>query len=169
MINIEINDREVLDALEGLVRRLGNMTPAMQDIGELLAESTIQRFSDGVGPGGEAWKENSPATILAYVDKYKGSRSKRGGLTKKGQARAGSKKPLIGETKSLSTMIHYSAGRDRVEIGSPQVYAAVQQFGAKRGQFGAAPWGDIPARPFLGVSDSDKGSILAIVSGYMLP
>ena len=44
----------------------------------------------------------------------------------------------------------------------------MQQFGAKRGQFGAAPWGDIPARPFLGASDDDQANIVRLVRSYLM-
>jgi len=49
----------------------------------------------------------------------------------------------------------------------------VQQFGAKKGQFGKTrrgapiPWGNIPARPFLGVSVSDRSDILAILAEHL--
>lgn len=66
----------------------------------------------------------------------------------------------------MSTINHY-AGDGFVEIGSPMKYAAVQQFGASKRQFGKAPWGNIPARPFLGVSGEDRRTILDILQGYL--
>jgi phage gpG-like protein len=59
-------------------------------------------------------------------------------------------------------------------------YAATQQYGARRGEFGTGsyktrkgtfpmPWGDIPARPFLGFSDDDQAIILGIVRRYLKP
>ena len=58
-------------------------------------------------------------------------------------------------------------------VGSGRVYAGTHQFGAKRGAFGRTakggpiPWGDIPARPFLGLSDADANEITALVAGYL--
>lgn len=62
-------------------------------------------------------------------------------------------------------------------IGSGQEYAAVHQFGAKagslwqgrdkRGRRAKSPWGDIPARPYLGLSKQDEQSILDIVQDYL--
>jgi phage gpG-like protein len=81
--------------------------------------------------------------------------------------------PLIGESKSLSTQFAVQAGSDQVTLSTNVEYAAVQQFGAKQGAFGRdkrnhpLPWGDIPARPFLGFSDADKAGILAILSEYL--
>jgi len=50
------------------------------------------------------------------------------------------------------------------------VYAAVHQFGAAQGAFGNTsrgspiPWGDIPARPYLGLSDDDRQEIETFVA-----
>lgn len=53
------------------------------------------------------------------------------------------------------------------------VYAAVMQGGAAQGAFGRTsrggpiPWGNIPARPFLGLSDSDRAGVLEIIAEYL--
>jgi len=58
-------------------------------------------------------------------------------------------------------------------VGSVLEYAAVQQFGAKKGAFGRTrrgapiPWGDIPPRPFLGLSDADRRSILDLIAEHL--
>ena len=61
-----------------------------------------------------------------------------------------------------------------VGVPSPaSTYAGTHQFGAKKGQYGSTsrgqpiPWGDIPAREFLGLSDDDESEIVDIVSGYL--
>jgi phage gpG-like protein len=52
------------------------------------------------------------------------------------------------------------------------IYAAVQQFGAAKGAFGRTsrgapiPWGNIPARPFLGISAEDEPLMLEIVAEW---
>ena len=86
---------------------------------------------------------------------------------------AGAKKPLIGETRRLSTEISYQIAADGVEVGSSMQYAAVQHFGAKKGEFGRTrrgapiPWGDIPPRPFLGISEVDRAAILDIIADHL--
>ncbi len=56
-----------------------------------------------------------------------------------------------------------------MEIGSPSIYAGTHQFGAAKGAFGSTskgapiPWGDIPARPFLGLSDADEADIRDLI------
>lgn len=90
--------------------------------------------------------------------------------------------PLIGPTKSLSGTISYEASGDSVEWGSNMIYAAVQQFCAEAGEFGARiglnrkgrryfvpiPWGDIIARPFLGVGPGDEKAIAAIIAEALI-
>ena len=75
----------------------------------------------------------------------------------------------------MSNTIFHRTGADFAEIGSNQVQAAVMEFAA--GAFGARigrstkgrdyflpiHWGNIPARPFLGLSDEDRVNVIAIV------
>lgn len=55
-------------------------------------------------------------------------RNKQGRLAAKGTAAAMAKKPLIGQGKSLSTQIYYHVEDATLFVGSPEVYAAMQQF-----------------------------------------
>ena len=165
MISIDIDDREVKQALQTLQRRLGDMTPAMREIGEVLIETTKQRFVTSTAPDGSRWAPNSPATIMQYLRARGGAFGKRGGLTKRGARLAASKKPLIGETRSLSTQISYRAGRASVEVGSPMEYAPIHQFGGRSRLGGKMV--RIPARPFLGLSASDKRSVLEIIEEHL--
>ena len=58
-------------------------------------------------------------------------------------------------------------------VGTNVVYAATHQFGATRGAFGTTsrgnpiPWGDIPARLFLGVNPETERSILDILRRHL--
>lgn len=167
MIDIQIDDSEVRQALERLQRRLSDLSPVMRDIGELLAERAKQRFETSTGADGKAWAPNAPSTLAAYLAVYGSSFKKRGGLTKQGAARAARKKPLIGESRALSTTIYYQAGRDTVTIGSPMVYAAIHQFGGLAGRGRRVT---IPPRPFLPVTasgqwlgDADRAAVLDIL------
>lgn len=174
MIKIKLDDSAVLAALAQLKSSVQNTRPAMADIGEYLIESTHQRFEKGEGPDGEKWAANKESTILQMLSKKKGNYKKKGGRSAQGRRRAGNKKPLIGETKQLKN-VHKEVTDDTVKIGSSRIYAAVQQFGASKGEFGKTkrgapiPWGDIPARPYLGISDDDRSVILDILSDYLTP
>lgn len=162
MIRIEIDDQAVRAALGELLRRVQDPAPALRDIGELLVASTQRRFATGRAPDGTPWMPNSPVTVLRYLSRFGGSFRRGGGLTKRGQARAAAKKPLIGETRRLSSEIAYRLIPRGVEVGSSLAYAATQQFGARKGQFGRTrrgapiPWGDIPARRYLPIREGGQ-------------
>ena len=151
-IKIEVQDEALQQGLQGLIDIGLDLTPVMADIGEALLNSTRQRFSDQVSPEGEAW---SP---LSHVTKARKKRNKDKILTEEGR---------------LRRLLSVQAGRDYVEVGSTRIYAGTHQFGARRGAYGTTrqgapiPWGDIPARPFLGVSDADKKTILEIIQKHL--
>ncbi len=156
-ITVSVNENEVSSALEALQSAIGNVDPALKEIGEYLIDSTKQRFNDSKAPDGSRWKDNSPVTLLNYAGRFK---TKRASRIKK-------KKPGIGETKQLSTQIFYQVANGELELGSPLKYAGTFHFGAKKGQYGKrTPWGDIPARPFLGLSNEDEDVLLDIIRAH---
>ena len=174
---ITVTDRSGLDYLQGFVNRARNMRPVLAEIGEDMVGFTKQRFSTATAPDGSAWAPNSALTMARYSANF--ARKKDGTLTKASAAKIAGKKPLTGETKALGSTINYQLNDGTVSIGSPMVYAATQQFGAKSGEFGFGiyasrngsfpiPWGNIPARPFLGVSESEKAHIVDLVRSYLM-
>jgi phage gpG-like protein len=66
----------------------------------------------------------------------------------------------------LSSSHQLADGGRAVEIGTDRVYGAMQQFGGTKAQHPQL-WGTIPARPFLGLSDTDRDGVLAILSRYL--
>jgi phage virion morphogenesis protein len=170
MIKIDIDDTQVLAALNRLIDAGTDLRPAMEDIGEYLVDSTRRRFQRAEAPDGTPWAPNSQTTILQYLDKFSSSYSKKTGkISSAGANRTAGKKPLTGETKQLSTKIYARVTDHSVDVGSPLEYAGTQQFGAKKGSFtgGKSPWGDIPARPFLGLSNDDKVAVLDILQEHL--
>lgn len=173
MITITIDETHTLEAINRLVARMGDMTPAMQSIGEYLLGTTKRRFATSTSPDGVRWAPNAETTYLRMIERASGAVRKDGRVNAKGAGLAINKKPLIGESRSLSTQIAPQATRDSVSVGSPMIYAATQQFGAAKGAFGKdrrnhpIPWGDIPARPFIGLSDTDGDQVLTIVAEWL--
>lgn len=157
MLTIKVDKGRVPTALAQVLDVLERPRPMLQAIGEYGIDSTMARFRTGKAPDGTRWAPKSKTTL---------ARHPRGG-----------RKPLIGESRALSSTIAYQVGARSVAWGSNQVYAAVQQFGApagslwrgkdKRGRSGKAPWGDIPARPYLGLSAADERAILEIVREHL--
>lgn len=154
---ITYDDAEALAYLGQLSARLGDLTPVMQDLGEYLVTSTKGRFGTSTAPDGTPWAANSLTTLALYGRMFKGA------------AKAvANKQPLIGESKRLSGEIHALATASSVTVGSSMIYAGVQQFGAAKHSLGpVSPWGNIPARPYLGLSATDRGNVLDIVRGYL--
>jgi len=175
MIKIEITDSGVVDAFNRLIAFGGNPQNALKDIGETVVQFTKERFQKSADPYGNPWAPNSRVTLEAllrnksgifapsfvrnsqlyskqqgwrYTGDKKGYFKKDGTLTKKSQELMMGKKPLIGESKSLSTQFSYRVFCDSVVISSPIVYAAMQNFGGTKAEFPNL-WGDIPARPFF--------------------
>lgn len=159
-IKVTFDDAEVVRALDRLAGAGKDLAPAMREIGEHLLNTTRQRFTDEEAPDGTPWAPLSETT------KRRKRRNAEKILTESGALRGHG--------------LVYRAGRDRVEVGSPLIYAGTHQFGAAKGAFGptpnplpnvsgeiSIPWGDIPARPFLGVSDDDPRKILAIVNDHL--
>lgn len=159
MITIELDDAGVRAALGRLTGRLDDASPAMAEIAEVLLESTRGRFRTGTDPEGAPWAPRSPATLAAYARARPPKRPGEKPLTLEGLLRGPSLAPFSGPRE---------AG-----VGSSAIYAAVHQFGAARGAFGTTargapiPWGDIPARPFLGLSPADRAAVLDIVAEWL--
>lgn len=157
MIRVDFNNAPVFRSLAAARDRLADLTPVHQDIGEFVIESTKARFRRSEAPDGTRWQPKKPATIARYKTRGDGDRPD----------------PLIGPSKRLGTEISYAASRGGVEIGSALEYSAVMQRGARKGAFGndaagrPLPWGDIPARVWLGLSDADERTILDIVDEHL--
>lgn len=128
---------------------LENPEPMHQEMGEYLVEAHRQRFQRGEAPDGTPWAPKKPPRNKRWP------------------------RPLIGESKRLSTEIVMFANRAEVEVGSNLEYSGVMNRGAKKGAFGSdkhgrpIPWGDIPARVWLGLSDDDELELIDIVDGYL--
>ncbi len=148
MIEIQYDDRALVDRLNRLQRDVGDLTPAMRDIAAALEDSAAEAFDDEAAPDGTPWVGLAPATQAARE-----RRRKWPGKTLQVSGR-------------LAASITSDSDSTSAVAGTNVVYAALQQFGAKRGAFGRTgrgapiPWGDVPARPFLGVSDSTRDAIL---------
>lgn len=173
-ITIEYTGADILAALSRLYMGVGpeGMRGALEKIGEDLAESTKRRFVTSTAPDGSRWAPNAQTTYLGLLGE-KDTR-KDGRINAKGTAKVAGKKPLV-KSRELADSISYQLmpGGAGVEVGSNRIYAGTQQFGAKQGQYGKSkrggpiPWGDIPARPFLGLSAQDEENIMSILTRHL--
>lgn len=139
VITIEIGDREIRDGLRALETKLGDLRPVFRDIGESLLNSTRERFNTQTAPDGSPWAPLSPD--------YKKRKKKHSDL-------------ILTLNGYLRGTLGYSAMKDELRIGTPMIYGAAHQFGR--------PEINLPARPFLGLSDDDTAMILDALSEWLL-
>lgn len=170
MYRIEFNDAEVTRALTALADALSDLSLPMDRIGDHLLMTTQDRMTAGISPDGTPFAPRSPLTIA----RYEASGEDYG------------PQPLW-RSRTMQSNIAHRSGRDFTEVGSNALQAAVMHFGATQGEFGARmgrtsakgkrkksqdyfvplPWGDIPARPFLGLSETDRANVLEIVGEWL--
>lgn len=149
---IRVDDENARKALAELARLIGNPEPALRDIGAYLERSHDERFAAGEAPDGSKWaplSESYRAIKPQHQDKV---------LVLEGH---------------LRNSLHYQIEDDGLLFGTDRIYGAVHQFDAAKGSFGTTrrgspiPWGDIPARPFLGLSDADLEEIASIIEEHI--
>lgn len=152
MSNVQFNADQAKVALTRAKALLADMTPMFQGILQHMIVATRERFQKGVSPAGVPWAPKRPATIERY----------------KQLGYSSAAKPLIGPSRRLGREIQGIVSRDGAVIGSALIYSGVMQEGAGRGAFGKTrrgapiPWGRIPARPWLGLSEADEAAIVEI-------
>lgn len=165
-ITIEVDDTRIHEALNRLLQVDTDLSPVMAVIAGHLADSARESFNREAAPGGDPWAPLSPTTSAERTQPRRTLPSGRvvGGY------RAGPKLQRDGDLKN-SILQDWDA--TSAIVGTNKDYATTQQFGAQRGAFGTikrggpVPWGNIPARPFLGLWPEHAEEILADVRNYI--
>lgn len=114
-IEIVANDKKVSELLLQIQKKLGDLTSANKIIGSTVRASVIRNFEKSGRP--KKWKKHSA-------------------LTKKLRGKGAKILMAQGLAGGLAASINYQADKDSARIGTNKVYAAVHQFGAKKGSFG---------------------------------
>ncbi len=164
-VGISIDERRVKSALRTLHEKLADLSPVMRQLGEIVHARVMQNFEEGRSPEGTPWVPSQRALRTAG-------------------------KTLI-DKSFLRNSINVQPSSDCVRVGTPVVYGPVHQFGraypsarivsARLGKSKGGPAaksaseshscgasGGIPARPFLGVRQSDWGEIRTLVAEYLV-
>lgn len=153
-MHVHLDDRDLETGLLTLLRKSRDMRPALRDIGEMLVSSTHERFENEEDPEGNSWTPSRRA------------------------------KDDGGQTLSVSGRLRNSitsrVSAIGVEVGTNVKYAAIHQFGGEIKPKTAAALvfevGDrlvfarkvqMPARPYLGISDDDRQEAIDIVKDYL--
>ena len=148
MVEIEINLKNLDDGLSRLIALGRDPTPIHRGVAGILADIPERAFREQADPvTGEAWAELSPVTV----------------------SRRGSATPILQVSGQLAGSMQSEYGRDFARVSTNKIYATTMFFGAKKGEFGRTkrgapiPWGDIPARPFMGIGPQDEANIMDFV------
>ena len=132
---------QLTQKLKSQAERLRNLQPLWQLVGMYVQRQTIkERFDKEQAPDGTKWKPLSPARVKQRLKRHK----------------SGSMK-ILQDVGELRRSIQYEAGPNYVRIGSNLKYARTHQFGR----------GNIPARPFLGVTPNERQHINDMVKAYL--
>lgn len=142
MIEIEIDDREVRQALNDLARRVADLSPAMRAIGQELETRIAERFERQRDPAGRPWAPLKGATLA----KKKGRGS------------------ILYHTGDLLDSRTHRAGRDFVEVGFGKPYAAYHEFGTRKMPRRGLLMADPNART---LGEADRAAIIETLADYL--
>lgn len=145
----------VIQALEAISLQPAEMTQMLHELGNAVVDQTRLRFVDQASPAGVPWVKSLRAQV-------------QGGQT-------------LRDTGRLMNSFTYNVIGNSVEVGTDVAHAAVHQYGAHitavhgpflkfrlpNGQFCQVGSVDIPARPFMGFSDTDRQELADIVADYL--
>lgn len=152
-VTITPNSTIINDSLQHAFNTLANPELMLKDIGEYLVISTKDNFAKEQTPDGEPWAALSPA----YEKVKKPNPGKI--LQRNGY--------LFGDIFSQVT-------NNELAVGTGREYGALMHYGAAQGQFGKSskknldlPFGDIPARHWLGVGKDDEQEVYLIIQNHL--
>ncbi|NSW85495.1 MAG: phage virion morphogenesis protein [Syntrophobacteraceae bacterium] len=168
-LSIALDERRTKFILLRLLKTMSDLTAAMRQVGEVARERTMQSFERSRSPSGTPWTPSRRAL-------------RTGGKT-------------LVRNAVLRNSIHVRASSDRVEVGSPLEYASIHQFGSsgnvfcalgksvssrilgpdrrRKSKSASCPGTQethsraIPARPFLGLNQSDWGEIRDVLTDFL--
>lgn len=158
-LNVGLDASRAEAALRGLARLGLQPRDMLAAIGVGLAENVRNRIDEEKAPDGSAWEPLLPDYAAI----------KRGpGILRES-----------GMSGGLQGSIISDATDDEVAVGSNRIYAAVHQFGAtirpvraKALRFRLASGVvlaqsvEIPARPYLGISDEDQETVMDVIDAF---
>lgn len=159
--SFEYDDAVAQERLNQLEQKLGDLTPALEDIGEHLMNSHQQRFKDQVAPDGTPWAPLSPS--------YQ-------------RTKARNKNRILFLDGKLAQNFRYQISNNELNFGTNVPYAAHHHFGTKpytikpKSKKALAFGGvvvkkvnhpGLPARPFFGVNEADNEEILKLLAEHL--
>jgi len=164
-IEIQFATTEILQMLNTAIAALGNVEPAMQDIGRYMLRQTAMRFEREQDPDGKRWANLHPQR-WAQKDNKKI-------LTENGELRGSINYRTTGSSVTIGTIKPYAAilqlgGQTRAHLIRPKTKKALAWPGCGHPVKEVKhPGSKFPPRPFLGVGGQDEQEIMLIISNFM--
>ena len=181
-VTLEFDAVAALAVVNEAAAALADPAPMLRDIGEYLLLAHDRRFASQASPDGTPWQALSPA----YLKRKKKNRDKvlvlDGFLKNTLRYQVSNNELLFGTNRIYGAMMHFGGSID-IAARSQQAYFRQDgrtgdvgtQFVSKR-KSNFAQWVtigaytiQIPARPWLGISDDDNYAIAGIASRYLMP
>lgn len=129
LLSITVSNEGVVNALNALSQRMGDLSPVMRDIGQGLEREIINRFMGQRDPNGAAWHPLAKSTLL-------------------NRAKTGAKGGILEHYGTMLQSLSFEAGSNSVRVGFTQPYAVYHEFGTKK----------MPRRGML-FSDENTGTL----------
>lgn len=142
-IEIKIDNKQIESKLLDLAQKSENLRPLMKNIAGIFAYSTEENFKE---EGRPKWQNLKDSTIKQRTKKKQWP-----GM-------------ILQVTGQLASSVNTYYDDDSAIIGSNLAYAAIHQLG---GQTGRNKSVEIPARPYLKLSDDDMDEILDVTKSYL--
>ena len=143
-IEIKLDNKDVESKLLDLAKRSENLRPLMKNIAGIFAYSTEENFKNEGRP--DKWTELSESTIKQRTKKKQWP-----GM-------------ILQVSGQLASSVNTYYDNDSAVIGSNLDYAAIHQLG---GQAGRNKSVEIPARPYLNLTDDDFEEIMDSINDYL--
>ncbi|MEC7118514.1 MAG: phage virion morphogenesis protein [Pseudomonadota bacterium] len=146
---VKIDQGKISERLSRLLLNDAKRTQMLDQIGEASVREIKMHFINQKSPEGVRWKvskraENDPS------------------------------RPTMLHRLVLFNSITHKVSGGQVSAGTDEIKAGTLNFGAKKGQYGAVkdtgqpiPFGDIPARKFIGVSSQNVVRVRDIVNSFL--
>lgn len=142
-IEIKIDNKQIESKLLDLAKRSENLRPLMKNIAGIFAYSTEKNFKE---EGRPKWENLKDSTIKQRTKKKQWP-----GM-------------ILQVTGQLASSVNTYYDNESAIIGSNLAYAAIHQVGGDAGRNKSV---EIPARPYLKLTDDDFDEILDVTKSYL--
>ena len=142
-IEIKLDNKLIQNKLLNIAKKTENLRPLMKNLTGILSFSTEENFKEEGRPKWQKWSE-STKKYRKKIKKYPGQ--------------------ILQLNGNLASSITTYYDDNSAVIGSNLPYAAIHQLGGKAGKNKKV---EIPARPYINLSEADQNEILDTIVEYL--